>query len=163
MSKEIPLTKGLVALVDDADFETVNQFKWHTVTYKRNHYAQREIRINGRRTTLHLHTALMQPPHGFQVDHINGNGLDNRRCNMRIVSNQQNSFNHTKKKLGCTSQYRGVFWATRNGRWLARITINGKGKHLGSFDCEEEAARAYDAAGFARDPEHFTPNFPRGL
>jgi hypothetical protein len=156
----LPLSKGLVALIDDADFSMVGQFKWHLVTYKRNQYAQREIRRDGKRTTIHMHSQLMQSPPGVQVDHINGDGLDNRRDNLRFVSNQLNSFNMTKKREGCTSKYRGVFWDTRRCAWVARISKNGVSKHLGQFKSEAEAARAYDKAGLARDCVHFTPNFP---
>jgi hypothetical protein len=157
----LPLSQGLEAIIDDVDADQA-RFKWHVVKYSQNRYAQREIRKDGRRTTIHLHTAILNTPQHLRVDHINGDGLDNRRCNLRLVSVQENSFNHTKKKQGCTSRYRGVCWVKRRGKWKAAIQVDGRTYNLGSFASEIEAARAYDRAGFERDPHHFTPNFPEG-
>lgn len=93
-----------------------------------------------------MHTLLMNTPKGMHTDHINGNGLDNRRCNLH-------------KAVACSSRYRGVCWNKLQQQWVAYISVEGKRLNLGVFDCEFVAAAAYDVAGFARDPEHFTPNF----
>jgi|SRR5690606_5995401 len=155
MAKEIPLTQGKVAIVDDEDFEWLSRYRW--AYNKRLGYAQRSIRKDGKLASLAMHRAIMQPPPGMQVDHINGDRLDNRRCNLRIVTNQQNSFNRQPQKA--TSQYKGVGWYKPYQKWRAKIKINGKTKHLGYFDDEKEAALAYDRAARELFGEYAKTNF----
>jgi hypothetical protein len=95
----------------------------------------------------------------MQTDHIDGDGLNNQRHNLRSATDLQNACNQTRKRAGCASQFRGVTWHRRAEKWQAQIKIGGHLKYLGSFRDEFAAARAYDAAGIARDPDHFTPNF----
>jgi hypothetical protein len=89
---------------------------------------------------VYLHRYIMKPPKGFQVDHINRDTLDNRRENLRICSPSQNSCN-TRKRHG---KYKGVHFSTRTNKWVAQITKNRKCHHIGSFESEEDAARAYN-------------------
>ncbi|HEV8559887.1 MAG TPA: AP2 domain-containing protein, partial [Actinophytocola sp.] len=97
------------------------------------------------------------PPH--DIDHVNGDGLDNRRANLRPCSNSLNLANSRLYK-GNTSGYRGVDWHKKSRRWRARIGVDDRLIHLGMFDTPEEAARAYDAAAIAAWGEYARPNFP---
>jgi len=138
--KEVPTHRGKVALVDDEDFERVNQFKWWTHTIGGICYVERRIGKDHQS----LHRFLMDPPKNMEIDHINGNGLDNRRCNLRIVTTRENGQNRHQKK---SSKYPGVCLNSGRGKkWRAYISIKGKWKHLGRFDKEEDAASAYSVA-----------------
>ncbi len=148
MSIEIPLTQGKFAIVDDDD-EWIGKWKWYYSTH-RGGRAERCFRTAGKRNTLFMHRVILDAPDGLQVDHINHDGLDNRRSNLRLCTNAQNNMNRTKLE-GCSSKYKGVSWHRQKMKWQARITLNGKLKHLGWFSSEEEAARAYDKAA----KEHF--------
>lgn len=159
-TKTIPLSQGLETFVDAEDFERFGHLRWCAATSGRTRYAQRSVKVNQRPTVVKLHRLIMGAQKGQQVDHINGDGLDNRRCNLRVVDQRQNNYNQTRKKSGCTSRFRGVSRHTATNRWQVHMQTNTGRKHLGYFTDEEEAARAYDAAGFERDPVHFTPNFP---
>jgi len=104
-----------------------------------------------------MHRLIMGNPQGMEVDHINGNGLDNRRCNLRVVTTSQNQANQHARRG--RSSFKGVF--KQRSRWRARIHVQQKGINLGSFLTEEEAARAYDAAALHYFGEHACLNFPR--
>lgn len=132
--------KGKFALVDDADYGWLSQRKWQVT---QGGYATRsgyrDGRIIGR---LLMHREIMTPPRGMQVDHINGNRLDNRRSNLRFCSHTENCHNRRpENKTG----YKGVR-ATPYGKWLARITIDRVRVELGRFDTPQEAALAYNQA-----------------
>ena len=139
--KEIKLTQGYVALVDDEDYDRVNQFKW---CY--NHgYATRNIRKeDGKRTLQALHTFKNQPPEGMRTDHINKDTLDNRKENLRSCTRAENARN--SEYTGKTSQYKGVHFHKRWKHWVARIRVDGKQLFLGSFKDEIEAAKSYNKA-----------------
>ena len=146
--KKIPLTQGREAIVDDDDFERVNQFRWHFVGCGRG-YASRSQWIGGEKK---YHNELM---HRFilglskrgngaaEVDHINHDGLDNRKENLRVVTHAQNCRNRSKSK-NKSSQYKGVTWNSQGKNWRATITANGKYIHLGPTRLEVVAARVYD-------------------
>jgi len=139
MSKRIALAGGRFAIVDDADFECLNQHKWHYLPGPRTGYARR------RQEGL-MHQVILTPPPGMQIDHINGDGLDNRRCNLRICTRSQNQQNSRKHK-GCTSLYKGVCQNIGRGKpWAAYICTDGKVRQIDSFDDEWEAAKAYNDA-----------------
>ena len=145
MSKEIPLTQGKVALVDDDDYEELSKYKW--CVKKRSHtcYAKRSSKtVSGIRHTILMHTVILETPKGMETDHINGNGLDNRKENLRIVTRRGNAQNRRVKK---TSKYIGVTRMSDCNRWRAQICINGKkGLNLGLFENEIDAANAYAKA-----------------
>lgn len=139
MTKEILLTQNKVSLVDDEDYEELNQFKWHAMKDRSTYYAGR--RLNNK--TLRMHTVILNTPNGLQCDHINGNGLDNRKCNLRAVTLRENLQNKQCKK---SSKYVGVDWLEKRKRWRAQIYHEGKHYHLGTFLTEEEAHERYEQA-----------------
>lgn len=156
MIREIPLTKGHVALVDTEDFERANQFKWFAQVTKTNVYAARDVRRKGQpRQYIFLHQFLLGAK---GIDHRDGDGLNNRRANLRIATCSQN-LRASKKKFSGTSRFRGVR-LHRPGRWTAQLKLNGRQIYLGIFDGEIEAAHAYDAAARWFFGEFAAPNFP---
>jgi hypothetical protein len=146
--KEIVLTKGFVALVDDDEFEELNKYKWQAVMRgnKRLIYAVRSIHIKGTTNGAkhpYMHRILLNPPKEMQIDHINGNTLDNRKENLRIVTSRQNKQNlHFKK----SSSYPGVSFNKSISQWRSMIRWNGKQRYLGDFKNEIDAATTYQVA-----------------
>ena len=136
--KIINLTRSKTTFVDDSDYEWLNQWKWR---YKTGYV----VRTGQKKTTIRMHRLMVNTPNGLETDHINGNPLDNRRKNLRIVTHSQNIFN---KKLGKnnTSGFKGVVWRKDRKNWLARIYINKKLTHLGSFHDKLIAAETYNEA-----------------
>jgi hypothetical protein len=137
--KEIELTQGKVAIVDDADFEWLNQWKW---TYDGQGYAYRHGPRPKRKYIL-MHREIMQTPKGLDTDHRDRNGLNNQRDNLRVCTFAQNQWNR-KIQTSNTSGYKGVSWSAYHRRWHAQIRTNNIQTHLGYFDTPEEAAKAYD-------------------
>lgn len=152
--RRIELTKGKHALVDDEDYELLTRWKW----YAHNPadglwYALRNSRVceGPPRRTIRMHSVVLGRP---WVDHVDGNGLNNQRTNLRACSHAQNQAN--SRGRGSTSKYRGVYWHKKGRKWQACITVKNKTLHLAWCDEEKEAARAYNEAalryfgGFAR-------------
>ncbi|RVT95213.1 Fis family transcriptional regulator [Rhodovarius crocodyli] len=140
----IELTLGQQAIVDDEDYPILSQWKWHALKQPRTYYAARDVKIDGKRVTIWMHRLINQTPVGLLTDHINGNGLDNRRVNLRSVTHHDNMVNCARHKAG-SSRFRGVSWHGPNRRWVAQITHNYKNIYIGAFLTEEEAAAAYEA------------------
>lgn len=134
--KEIKLTQGKVALVDDEDFEYLNQFKWCAHKECNTYYAVRNAKNNGKLFTQYMHNLIIGI---IGVDHKNHEGLDNQKHNLRIANKSQNAMNNMPLK-NMTSKYKGVSWFKRDKKW--RAVINEK--HIGLFIDEIEAAKAYD-------------------
>ena len=144
--KRIPLTRGYEAIVDDADYDWLMQWKW---CYN-NGYAVRHQQISGSgknrvQKRVYMHRAIMASNDGWQVDHINNNRLDNQRANLRQCSLAENV-----RRVGCnsknTSGFKGVFWEAARLTWRARIRVNGLRINLGSFATRYDAAIAYNKA-----------------
>lgn len=156
----IALTKGHVVTVDDDDYDKLSQFKWCAHRGRHTWYAVRGVAtgIGKQRRLAFMHRTILGTPYGLYTDHIDGDGLNNQRSNLRIVSTAENARNQTRKRSGASSRFRGVSWDSGTLRWRAAIQVNGRMVSLGRFESENEAALAYNAAGFARDPRHFTPN-----
>lgn len=140
--KRIPLTKGQYALVDDADFDMVNQHSWVYTKHNTNHYAHTTISEGGRRKTVKMHRMILNAPNGKEVDHKNNNGLDNRRSNIRLCTRSQNQANSNVKSNSLTG-IKGVHQRKDNGRWRAHAHRDGKRVWLGHFDTAKEATMAY--------------------
>lgn len=156
--EQIPLTKGKFALVDDEDFEWLNQWKWHTLLKKNGKcYAARTATSMNVKTYVLMHREILKTPAGMLTDHKDGNGLNNQRDNIRVCTNLQNCMN--KRARGGISHYKGVFLVRTTKKWIAQIGMNNKAYHLGTFDTQEEAARAYDAAARIYFKEFARPNF----
>ena len=145
MSKRIPLTQGKFAIVDDADYESLSQYKWHATKPRHIWYAVRTIWQNGKRCHIYMHRVILNPSPGLQSDHINGDGLDNRRVNLRPCTRSQNLMN-ARKWAKCSSKWKGVYWQKQAQKWAAQIKAKGKVRHLGLFDSENEACYAYNIA-----------------
>ena len=140
--KEIKLTQGKCALVDDEDFERLNWWKWCVMKAGKVFYAVRSFpHEKGRRLLLMHHEIIGRPPKGFEVDHENNNGLWNLKSNLRFVTKRQNQQN--QKNRNKSSQYPGVCRAKKDKKWRANIQINGMQTHLGLFLNEKEAFKAY--------------------
>jgi len=138
MFKEIKMSNGRTIIVDDEDFEHLNQFKWCAFG---NHIG----RYSKERKLVYMHRYLMNTPKEMVCDHINGNPLDNRKSNLRNCTQSQNCMNRRK-----ISGLKGTYWRKEKNRWIAHIVIciDGAKKQirLGSYKTQEEAARVYDEA-----------------
>jgi len=136
----IATNDGSKILVDEDDYEKFSQYKWQYKLSRANKsYACRGKYVgNYKSKKLYLHREIMNCPKGKVVDHINGNTLDNRKCNLRIGTQRQNTQNSSSRE-GSTSKYVGVHIHKLTGKWRAQIKINGKIKSLGLFCSQEEA------------------------
>lgn len=144
--KEIKLSQGKVAFIDDEDYERVSKYKWYIVKGVLTDYAytDRRTRDEGIRlgSQLPMHQFILNTK--FQCDHINRNGLDNQKHNIRECTQQQNSFNVPVKHFNKTSIYKGVY-KTENNTYEAQIKLNYKSYNLGRYKTDKDAAVVYDA------------------
>ena len=150
---QIPLTRGAVALIDDADYAVVSQFRWSVLTHRHTGtvYAKATVRKGGTRTTLLMHRLVLGlTDSAVFVDHANRDGLDNRRANLRIATRAQNGANRLIRTANKTG-FRGVVYLDRYKVFRAQISVSGVPSYIGSFKTAEEAHAAY----LARDRELF--------
>ncbi len=154
---KVKLTQGKMAMVSNLDFDRVNALKWNARKDTKNGrwYAER---ANG--VKMHRFILGLKMGDGTVVDHINGDGLDNRRENIRICSQSQNNRNRLPNK-NSTSRFKGVSFKTEKGKWQAQISIEHKGIFIGYYDTEVEAAKAYDNAARKYHKEFAYLNFPQ--
>lgn len=157
---EVLTTQGVYALVDREDVPKIAIHRWYAATHGLTHYIATTLH-SPKKHKLYLHRYLMgiDGVKGIETDHVDGNGWNNRRSNMRIATRSQNMFNKHRDKRGA-SQYVGVYWA--ESKWCAQIRVDGKTKHVGLFADEQEAARARDAAVLeqATNLDFIRLNFP---
>lgn len=163
--KLIPLTRGMVALVDDCDYEELMKYKWNAQKGGNSYYAGRRA---GKRTSNKsnlMHRYIMGDVKGTLCDHIDGNGLNNQKSNLRIANKQENGWNRKKAK-NCISKFKGVTWHRKIHKWVASIILweNGirKRKHIGCYEAEIDAALAYDAKARECFKEFAHPNIMEG-
>jgi hypothetical protein len=181
--RRIPLTQGRFAIVDPQDYRRLSSYKWRLCRTRGKNvlYAERSVRLpGGRYSRILMHRQIMgdlllasstQNPKlrtqnyhrylsdGYVIDHINGNGLDNRRANLRLATVAQNAWNSKKRKS--RSGYKGVWFAADKGLWRAAIVYHGRRIHLGYFTDKIAAAKTYDSAAKKYYGEFAKPNFPK--
>lgn len=146
--------------MDDEDFKEISRHKWCVMRTKKIDYAIRGIVTNnGKVERVWMHRTILGliKGDGKQTDHINHNGLDNRKCNLRICTYSQNGQNRRKQRS--SSKFKGVTRNKISKKWFAQIQINGKGKYLGSFIDEIDAAKVYDKAAKQLFGEFAQTNF----
>ncbi len=142
----IPLTKGYEAVIDAADVPLVGGFNWLALLGARTVYVLRHKKTPaGPNVKFYLHRVLLDAPPDMVVDHINGDGLDNRRANLRLATYAQNS-RYSRRAASNTTGFKGVTYAVREKRWQAQIVVDGRAKYLGSFEHPELAHAVYCAA-----------------
>lgn len=156
----VPLAGGRFATIDAADVELVSGYRWGCLPTRTGRFY---ATANVGKTKIYMHRLIAGTPAGLATDHINNDGLDNRRANLRRATWTQNIANRPKEMTRAgrqvTSRYKGVCWDKEKGKWHARIK-DGRHVFLGRYDSEAEAARAYDAAAFAAWGEFAVLNFP---
>ena len=151
----IALTRGKVAIVDKEDYERLSQYKWYASESKGRFYACRK-----NKRAVYMHREIMRAAKGMVVDHIDGNGLNNRRSNLRVCRVCENIRN--RRGAGGRSRYKGVSFVKHLKKWKAEITCGGRRRHLGCFEEEIEAARAYDGKARELFGEFAYVNLPEG-
>jgi hypothetical protein len=158
---KIPLTQGRSAKVDPGDYIWLAQFKWYCHKREYGCYAMRNGGGGTSGKKVLMHRQIMDTPAGLVCDHINRNGLDNRKANLRNCTKQENNLNQRSHR-GSVSKYKGVYWKKDMRRWAASVQIDGRREHLGYFASEAEAAKAYDAAARKYHGEFAALNFAKG-
>lgn len=169
----VPLSRGMVALIDADDAERILAHKWHLKRKRTDKrvYAQRTVRLgsgrNAPKTAVMLHREVMRAGPGEVIDHVNGDTLDNRKANLRRCTARQNVENIVESANQRRGRFKGVYQPKKTWRWCAAIAAgelrpNSRRKrlHLGSYDTAEQAAEAYDLAALQNYGEFAALNFP---
>ncbi|OHC97730.1 MAG: hypothetical protein A2792_09855 [Sphingomonadales bacterium RIFCSPHIGHO2_01_FULL_65_20] len=134
------------AIVDDEDYDFLMQWKWYAAKQPNTFYAARTEKVAGHKVTIWMHRVINRTPDGMKTDHIGGDGLDNRRQNLRSVDHRDNMINNNRWVTGRYSRHRGVTWHKHNQRWQAQMTVERRNIFIGSFRTEAEAVAAFEAA-----------------
>lgn len=156
-TREIPLTRGRLAIVDAADYEWLSRYKWH---FNNKGYAVRSASRDGRQRTILMHREIIKTPNHMDTDHRDGNKLNNSRDNLRACTRSENTHNlkvHADNKSG----YKGVSWHKGSGQWQAVITIGGRQTNLGYFANDYDAAQAYNFAAYMNYGKFAKYNAPK--
>jgi hypothetical protein len=161
--KEIELTQGMVAIVDDDNYEELSKYNWCFSRCRSPNEAPKGYAIRGGRpdevkVNILMHRAIMKTPDGMLVDHIDGNGLNNQKCNMRNCTTSENLANHIRAPWSNSGFY-GVSRRKDDLKWQAKIKIHGRTIYIGSFDDPEEAARSRDIVAIKLFGEFAALNF----
>jgi hypothetical protein len=159
--KRIKLTQGKFAFVDDSNFKELNKYKWYYSYYGYAVRARsRRLNVEGKRKFIRMHREIMRCPKGKEVDHIDGNKLNNQKYNLRICTSSQNRMNKGKH-FDNTSGYKGVSFV--RGKIISKIMVEGKIKYLGTFPDVISAAKAYDSGALKYHGKFANLNFPKGV
>jgi len=141
--RKIKLTQNKYALVDETIFDVLNKNKWFAVKSGNTYYAGRNLKVDGgKQKTVLMHSFIVTAKKGLDIDHIDGNGLNNQKYNLRVCTRSQNLMNQGKQKSN-TSGFKGVSWHKGHKKWGARIYYNGKNNQLGYFNDKIDAYEAY--------------------
>jgi hypothetical protein len=154
----IPLTQGKFAIVDPDDYARLSKLKWYAGGRGKLLYAKHTQKTNGKIEALLMHREVISVPDNMQVDHINHNGLDNRKANLRPVTPLQNMWN-IRRKRGL-SGFKGVTWDKREKKWKVQLPNKCKNVNIGCFDDPVEAAKAYDETVKKYRGQFAVLNFP---
>lgn len=159
--RRIPLTQGEHAIVDPDDYERLSKYNWHVNKTGQTFYAKRSARARKTIAAIYMHRCIIKVPAGMVADHINHNGLDNRKANLRLATLAQNNRHRKKFNTKSRLKYKGTYYNRRRREWYARIICDGEPIHLGTFKDEIEAAKAYDQAAKKYHGEFAGLNFPQ--
>lgn len=141
----LKLSTGEFTFLDSEDYLKFCKYSWYGHKNGKTTYVERMKCSKGKRISIKLHRVILKAPPGVEVDHINRNGLDNRKCNLRLASRIENCRNLSKRSGG-SSKYKGVDWRAAHKKFRARITVNKRLIELGYFESAKKAALAYDRA-----------------
>ena len=152
----IKLNNGKIVLIDGSDFSLIANYNWYANKNGSTFYALTNVWANGKRTTLQMHRLILGLTNPkILTDHIDGNGLNNQRSNLRKVNRQGNNWNRRKQRGRYTSNYKCVYWDKQHRSWRVSIKTNYKQIHVGRFPTEKEAALAYNEAVVELRPKNF--------
>ena len=163
MRKEIPLTQGQVAIVDEEDYAKLACFNWHAVWshHSKTFYAVRRLTVDGKKKAIYMHREIMQTPKGFDTDHKDNNGLHNWRDNLRVATRAQNTQASRSRGPKSTTGFRGVMKKTdpryKHKQFWSKIVFEGKSIFLGNFITAEEASTVYEAKAKELFGEFYIP------
>lgn len=157
--KRIPLTQDKFALCDDEDYDALTRYSWFAVECSGHWYAARKARVDGRQVVVYMHRHIMGASALPVIDHIDRNGLNNTRTNLRFATRAQNMANTARRKRSSTG-YRGVVWCARLGQYRAQIGVNDRKLMLGTHRSARAAAHAYDEAAKELFGDFAVLNFP---
>jgi len=161
--KRIKLSTGISVQVDNEYFEWLRKFRWYPTKGKYTYYAITNMKLDNKFVTVRMHRLILGLKYkdGKQVDHIDHNGLNNQRNNLRIVNLSSNMANYCDRHKTNTSGFSGVFWRKDREKWMAAISLYGKLTYLGLFYNKIEAAKAFDRAVIKHRDKYAYTNYPR--